>query len=420
VKAFRFKLWHLLAITWASTIFYCLLFYRVGFSARFTLVLALISLANVSLVTWAAFRFGRWLNSRTRQNSPVANGSGTGAIPETGEAVARNESETVASPDMEATARRLGEDRTRRLWASWLFFIVGGLDLAWLLFARAEGFSLRDETLTAAAMIWSFILALGLRRGGNGWRLFVCFSAEIGILKGFEQSSFGSAGRSDLCLGLSSATVCIGILILLWGDNATSRRRKIGAALVLGALVATVAVLMFATILPEYRTRATIRAYALPAEIVSDSTLGYSIRIPSGWTVLKRDNPLLKFPRAKMVAADLRNSTFAVFLVEPADVRIQSVDDYFDRAQEAFKQNGAAQFLELGRTDVTIDGKPARKLEAVWQQSGGEFYGMWLAARRGLFYYSLLGFSGKDFESRAQGSLANLQQAISLSPGPPP
>jgi hypothetical protein len=89
-------------------------------------------------------------------------------------------------PPISAVLHASDEDKKRKEWASWMLFFSSALDLAWLAFAKAEGFVLLNESVTTASTIWNVIVAFGLRKGGDGWRTFACFRAVIGILFGLS------------------------------------------------------------------------------------------------------------------------------------------------------------------------------------------------------------------------------------------
>ena len=59
----------------------------------------------------------------------------------------------------------LEEGKRVKEWASWLLFLSSALDLAWMAFAKAEGFMLLNESMTTGATIWNIIVAVGLRPG---------------------------------------------------------------------------------------------------------------------------------------------------------------------------------------------------------------------------------------------------------------
>jgi len=259
------------------------------------------------------------------------------------------------------------------------------------------------------------IVAFGLIRGGDGWRAFACFRAGFGLLLGF----YSAFGLSSPYYGWFNALWCIGFLVLLWGKKASSRRRIAGTTLVAGGQVALLAVSLFA-IIPEYRLRSAIQSYSLPTKTVSDQDLGYAITIPSGWTVLKKDNPILNLPDAKMIAVNVRSGEFVAFLAELPTAGLRSPDNYLDQVEKGIiKDQPSTHFRELRRTDILIDGSAWRKAEVEWQESGEELSGVFLVVRRGWLFYSLRGWSGKALKSRAEESFLDMQHAVKISPEEP-
>lgn len=320
--------------------------------------------------------------------------------------------------DVKAALQAIEEDKIRKRWASWLLFASSGLDLGWLILAKTEGFLLPNESMTTGALVWNVIVAFGLIRGGDGWRTFACVCAGFGLLVGFGYM-IGTEGRSLMYYGWFNTVWCIGFLVLLWGEKARPRRRIVGTTLVTGGQVAILAVSLFATIIPEYRLRSAIQSYSIPTTTVSDHDLGYTINVPSGWTVLKKDNPILNLPDAKMIAVNVRSGAFVAFLAEPASAGLRSPDNYLDQVEQSLKGQPSLQFSEVRRTNTLMDGSAGRKAEVQWQESGEESYGVFLAVRRGWFFYSLRGWSGKAFKAKAEDSLLDMQRAVKLSPEEP-
>jgi hypothetical protein len=310
------------------------------------------------------------------------------------------------------------EDKIRMRWASWLLFANSVLWLGTLILANTEGFLFLNDITSTGAQVWNVIVAFGLMRGGDGWRGFACFRAGVGLLLGFY-SAFVMEGPTSPYYGWFNAVWCIGFLVLLWGKNASSRRRIVGTMLVAGAQFVMVTHSLFATIIPEYRLRSAIRSYSLPTKTVSDQDLGYAITIPNGWTVLKKDNPILNLPDAKMIAVNVGGGVFLAFLAELPTAGLRSPDNYLDQIEKRIKDQPSTHFRELRRTDVLVDGSAWRKAEVEWQESGEELSGVFLAVRRGWLFYSLRGWSAKAFKSRAEESLLDMQRAVKISPEEP-
>lgn len=317
------------------------------------------------------------------------------------------------APAIAAVLHARDEDKKRREWASWLLFLSSALDLAWLAFAKAEGFVLLNESVTTGATIWNIVVAFGLRKGGDGWRTFACFRAVIGILFGLSYA-LDLSSRSKLWYGCFNILWCVGFLILLLGVGASQRRRKIGAGMIVTAQLTILAVSLLSTVLPEYRMRATIRNYSLLDGAVSDEKLGYAIQVPTGWTVLRKDNPIVQLPDAKMIAVNVRSGAFAAFLAEPALAGIRSADQYLDQVEQGMKQSGVG-LKELGRFDTLLDGHGGRKADVSWHESGEDYEGSFTVVRQGWFYYSLRGWSTMTFKDRGAEALTELQSAVRIS-----
>jgi hypothetical protein len=321
-------------------------------------------------------------------------------------------------PDVKAALQAIEEDKTRRRWASWLLLANSAFWLGSLILANTEGFLYPNDIMSTGSQVWNVIVAFGLIRGGDGWRAFACFRAAFGLLLGFYPGLV-TEGASSPYQGWFNALWCIGFLVLLWGKKTNSRRRIVGAGLVAGGQFAILAFSLFTVMIPVYRLRSTIQSYSIPTKTVSDGDLGYSITIPIGWTVIKRDNPILNLPDAKMIAVNLRSGVFAAFLAELPTAGLRSPDNYLDQVEKRIKDQPSSHFRELRRTDILMNGGAWRKAEVEWQESGEELSGVFLVARRGWLFYSLRGWSGKAFKSRAEESFLDLQRAVTISPEEP-
>ncbi len=320
----------------------------------------------------------------------------------------------INEPSVRTTLQVLDEDRRRKVWAAWLLFLCTLVNIAWTAFLESDGFVIQNDSMAAGMAAWNLIVAVGLVRGGDGWRTFACFRAWIGILYGLS-FVLDLTSYSRIWYGCFNSLWCIGCLVLLMGTHASHRRRKIGAWMMAGAQFLILAVSMMTTVLPEYRMRAAIRSYSVPDRSVSDSKLGYTITIPAGWTVLKKENPIVKLVDAKVIAVNVRSGAFAAFLTEPAFAGIRSADEYLDQVEQGMRQQQSLGFAELGRSDIAVDGRRGRKANVTWRESGEEFQGSFAVVRQGWFFYSLRGWCTTAFKQRGTDAVKDLQEGIRIS-----
>ncbi len=319
-----------------------------------------------------------------------------------------------AKPDQELTeAEQQRREKASDRWGGWLLIFTAVLDLAWRGFAAAEGFALIESTPGIAATAWNVISALGLFWGGRGWRKFACIRACIGILFGMTFLLNGS-GVPGLCYFIFNAVWCVGLLILL-GTKGRAIPRGVGLATAACAQISILCTSLFATVIPEFHLRSTIRAYSVPAHTITDDKFGYKIDLPSGWVALLKENPIIRLEDAKVIAVNRKSGAFAAFLVEPAVAALRSPDDYLNQVESDLRQRDAG-FQELERTDIGLDGHLGRGAHVTWHESGQEIRGTLSVARQGWFFYSLRTWSGKDFENRAASSVEDLQRGIGISP----
>jgi hypothetical protein len=304
------------------------------------------------------------------------------------------------------------EGKASDLWAGWLLILTAVLDLGWRGFAAAEGFALMEGTPGTAATIWNVISALGLFWGGGGWRKFACIRACIGILFGLTYLLNGS-GAAGLWYFVFNSIWCVGLLILL-GTKGRAIPRRVGLVTASCAQISLLCTSLFATVIPEFHLRSTIRAYSVPARTITDDKLGYKIDLPSGWIALVKENPIIKLEDAKVIAVNRESGAFGAFLVEPAFAAVRSPDDYLNQVESDLRQRDAG-FQELGRADIGLDGHLGRGAHVAWLESGQEIRGTLSVARQGWFFYSLRTWSGKDFENRAASSVEDLQRGIAIS-----
>lgn len=223
------------AVCWSSTVDASRLFAEIG--ALWALAAVAFGFAQVLSVP--ARRVVKWLAAAEAEAARVSRERKAAAAPE---AVAAG-----ANPSMSRRCGRIlgraiariasgrvtvglgGEDKTRKVWASWLLLGSSALDLASVIFANAQG--VLPSVIGQA--VWNVVIAIGLRRGGNGWRAFACLRAVLGLLL-----SIGLEGDYRYY----SVAWCIGFLILLWGNNPTRTKRVLGGALVAAAQLAILSV----------------------------------------------------------------------------------------------------------------------------------------------------------------------------------
>ena len=325
--------------------------------------------------------------------------------------------EGVGQPDLFTfvTPELDGEDRSRRLLASKLLFLSTALGVLWELYAAFDGFTLLNTTSERGAMLWNLIVAIGLIRGGDGWRRFAVFRAAVGLL--FGMTYFANQTNAGVWYGCFQIAWCLSFLWLLWGPSTSHRRQRAAVWCLVAALAGTYATSVFAVILPEYRNRAQIRAYGQDTTRISDPKLGYDIVVPSGWIILKPENPYIQQQDAKMAAAYPRFGALAVFLAEPVLADIRSLDDYVDRIEINLRDH-VPTVAQKSRTTRMLRNRQIMEADLVFSDSGRQFSGLISVVREGCFYDRLRGWYGREQETSGRDRLQELQNSIQVSSQP--
>jgi hypothetical protein len=177
---------------------------------------------------------------------------------------------------------------------------------------------------------------------------------------------------------------------------------------------------------PETEERRLVREWSSPDRRFADDSLAVSFQAPSGWRILKKDNPLVTAPpEAKLTLAQPRLGGFGVFLAESSPSGVASLDQYLNRLQ-AMRRRAIPALRETSRSDLTVGRLAGRKAIGSWEKDGLRYRDQAVAWKDGWVYFALAEWvpengsapTDRELDALLQGFSSNgtlaarLQQAV--------
>ena len=280
--------------------------------------------------------------------------------------------------------------------------------------------------------IIDLIVAAGLIRGNEKYRKWGLVRAVLGgiffLLAGFVSTLSSNAPSSMMAeIPVPSVTgwllivfqliFCAGIAALLWGDWPSKIRVGIGVAAVLVAWSGIITTSVVSEVVAGFKERSEFTKYTIPTSSFEDDEIEVRAKIPEGWALLTKENPLAPVKDAAMIAVHHNTGCFAALLVEPDILGGTSPDGYLTLVLQN-RQKGAGTIKELARRDVDFGGYHGRRLETSWSQSGRNFRGFSTACKTSHSYYMLSGWCLDESFSKAFAAFQTLEGAFELGPQP--
>jgi hypothetical protein len=152
-------------------------------------------------------------------------------------------------------------------------------------------------------------------------------------------------------------------------------RRPLGLILGAGAaLVAVSGVVAYLLLAPRFeRARAgdRMRENALPDRRFADAGIGLKLDLPEGWVLLKPDSGLFVAPQARALFAQASVGAFGTLSIEAVPPGVMTLDVFIDRVVD-LRRPVVSDYREVGRVEVTVGGRHARRLQASWVEGGAE------------------------------------------------
>jgi hypothetical protein len=280
--------------------------------------------------------------------------------------------------------------------------------------------------------IIDLIVAAGLIRGNEKYRKWGLVRAVLGgaffllaTLAATMTSSVPSSAISEISVATVSGWIlvvfqllfCAGIALLLWGDWPSKLRVGIGVAAVLIAWSGTITTSVVSEFVAVFKERAALARYSVASATFEDNRLGVGAKLPEGWALLTKENPIVPVPDATMIAVHNRSGCLAVLLVEPDSSGGTQLDSYLTLVLQN-RQKATPTLKELGRIDVSFGGHQGRRLDTLWTKDGKTFRGFSTACKAGPFYYLLAGWCLDESFSKALTAFQSLEGVFEIGPRP--
>jgi len=176
---------------------------------------------------------------------------------------------------------------------------------------------------------------------------------------------------------------------------------------------------MFAMRGAPARKRSELDGYRLPVAAFEDDTLGVSMRLPSGWTMLTPDNPIVNMPEATMIAAHERTGCIATFVVQTKNTQAPSLEAYLGMVliQGSSRE---PSMKTLGIDELRFGGNSGRRAQTGWTSSDQEIHGFTTVCEAGGSYYLLTGWSREETWPDAFEEYQALESAFQIRGTPMP
>ena len=115
----------------------------------------------------------------------------------------------------------------------------------------------------------------------------------------------------------------------------------------------------------KQRAGERIQADAMADGRVTDPALGLTLVVPEGWVLLKPETTLIVAPQVRAKFAHPVLGAFGALTLESMPPGVVALDVFLDRVIEG-RRALVRDYRDLARADVTLGGRPARRLSASW------------------------------------------------------
>jgi len=319
------------------------------------------------------------------------------------------------APRPAASARTpAGPQRRRGLFpAAVLMFALAALCVVRSLLPADFVVDTWDRGGAQFAAFYLTLLGVGLAQSSDGARRFLCFAALPTALLAVALLLTG--GSLDRLMGLVLLALSVGLLVLLFGRDASPARAMAGA------LIAGVGTLAFFPVeialarAPREEARRRIAEWRAADAAYARDDVGVRLQAPAGWVVLRQGSPFVPPDTSELVAlVHGPTEARAVITVDPDLHPGETLDAALDRLVERWQRREPE--LEAGpHGDVQLGSIPGRSVDVEWASEDKAWAGQaiaWQDASRTLF---LAAWYDADAQADALPALASLQAALQLS-----
>jgi len=276
---------------------------------------------------------------------------------------------------------------------------------------------------------YDLIVATGLIRGKEKYRKWGLVRAVLGGILLFTVSLASlapdahrgtSTGYGVELVSISSwfelvfqLVFCFGIAALLWGDWPSKRRVVTGVVAVIVAWAGIILTDVTTAVVNEFKSRSELAKYTDSSGVFNEDRLGVSVRMPRGWTLLTKDNPVIAVPGSSMIAFHRSSGCFAALVIERDIFDGISNSQYLNLVFQN-RQIKAPSMQDVFRSDAKLGEHEAFELDTLWTTSGTKFSGYNVACREGSRYYLLTGWCAEKQGSEAHDAFRSLMNAFQI------
>ena len=192
-------------------------------------------------------------------------------------------------------------------------------------------------------------------------------------------------------------------------------RRPPGLILAGGlGLIAVFGVLAYLWLAPKERAGDRMREDALLERRFVDQGFGLKLDLPDGWVLLKPESALFLAPQARARVGQPSVGALGALWIEALPPGVMTLDVFIDRVVD-LRRPLVSDYREVGRVEVTLGGRPARRLQASWVEDGAEQRVTIMASQDAWAYVALMAWGPARAGAPVQESLDLLERGLQLS-----
>jgi hypothetical protein len=190
--------------------------------------------------------------------------------------------------------------------------------------------------------------------------------------------------------------------------------------LLLGGVLAVIAIgvavgfVLLAPGMEKKRAAERTQADALPDRRFADAALGMSLDLPEGWVLLRQESTLFMAPQARARLAHPASGAYGMVVSEGLPPGVMDLDPFLDRVVDT-RRALVSGHREIGRAQVTLSGRPARRLQMAWTEDGEEQVATLVAVQDAWAYFAVAAWGPAKGGPGVQGALDSLVSSLQAS-----
>jgi hypothetical protein len=154
-----------------------------------------------------------------------------------------------------------------------------------------------------------------------------------------------------------------------------------------------------------------VQSHALADRRVEDPQSGLVVELPTGWLALRRDNPFVERPEARVFLAQPVLSAFGTVSVAPRPRQMDKLDAHLDEILQLRLPRMPSQ-KEVGRADVQLGKGQGRLVRTTWEDGLTPMQGATVAFADGYDLFSLDVWAPASAGEAFEGEVKALCQGV--------